>query len=115
MDYIDILISNCQIAKSLKPKSILTFRLDDIHNQNLHDIKHAIYIIEELDADAERTFNALKEYKEKKERACPKLNTASNVLYVGSSTTGLKSRLIQHYGDGYKGTLLCTADIGIQS
>ncbi|AEG31332.1 hypothetical protein [Thiomicrospira cyclica] len=62
MDYIDILISNCQIAKSLKPKSILTFRLDDIHNQNLHDIKHAIYIIEKLDADAERTFNALKEY-----------------------------------------------------
>src|SRR5471030_3340809 len=38
------------------------------------------------------------------ERACAKLNAPSNVMYVGSSTTGIKKRIEQHVGQGHKAT-----------
>jgi Uri superfamily endonuclease len=34
--------------------------------------------------------------------ACAKLNHPSSILYVGSSTTGVMSRIKQHKGDGHK-------------
>ena len=40
----------------------------------------------------------------KKERACARLNAPSAVLYVGSSTTGVRKRIEQHLGRGNKGT-----------
>ncbi len=70
----------------------------------MDNIPIAIYIIEEIAGNIEETFSKLKEYKNKKERNCPKLNNASSTLYVGSSTTGLKKRIKEHIGDGSKST-----------
>lgn len=100
MIYIDKLMENCQRAKSAKP--ISEFVLND--DSELNGIRKAIYIIEEIGGDSTRTFNALKEYKQVTKRACPKLNSPSKVLYVGSSTTGLETRIKQHRGHGPKGT-----------
>ena len=86
MTYIDTLIENCKKAKAAKP--VNEFVLSEI--SDLDNIKKAIYIIEEVDGDNERTFIALSNYKKTKERACPKLNAPSPVMYVGSSTTGIK-------------------------
>jgi hypothetical protein len=100
MIYIDKLIDNCIKAKEAKPSN--EFVVDE--NSNLEKIKQAIYIIEEIDGDIEKTFIDFSRYKEKKERKCSKLNSTSKTMYVGSSTTGLKKRIEQHYGDGHKST-----------
>jgi Uri superfamily endonuclease len=99
-EYIDTLIKNCELAKNIKPNREFEFNnLSDLDN-----IPIAIYIIEEIAGNIEETFSKLKEYKNKKERNCPKLNNASSTLYVGSSTTGLKKRIKEHIGDGSKST-----------
>jgi Uri superfamily endonuclease len=67
---------------------------------DIADIEQAIYIIEEIDGDTNKTFIEFSQYKKKKERACSKLNAPSQVMYVGSSTTGLKKRISQHLGNG---------------
>lgn len=96
MTYIDTLISNCQKAKAAKPtKEFLVTNVDE-----LQGIKQAIYIIEEIGGDKSQTFKAMKAYKDRKERSCPKLNEPSQVLYVGSTTTGLHKRIEQHRGNG---------------
>lgn len=105
MTYIDKLIDNCQRAKAARPVS--EFEFSD--SSQLNGIKRAIYIIEEIGGDSAKTFNALKEFKSKqrkedKGRACPRLNAPSKVMYVGSSTTGLKTRIKQHRGQGTEGT-----------
>lgn len=100
MTYIDTLIENCKKAKAAKP--VNEFVLSEI--SDLDNIKKAIYIIEEIDGDNEKTFIALSNYKKTKERACPKLNAPSPVMYVGSSTTGIRKRIEQHLGDGPTGT-----------
>lgn len=100
MTYIDRLLENCQRAKAAKPKR--EFVLSD--PSQLNGIKKAIYIIEEVGGDDERTFNALKKYKKDAKAACPRLNSPSQVLYVGSSTTGLKTRIMQHKGHGSERT-----------
>jgi len=99
-EYIDTLIKNCKLAKKIKPNREFEFKsLSDLEN-----ISIAIYIIEEINGIPEETFFKLKEYKNTKERKCPKLNYASSILYVGSSTTGLKKRIKEHIGDGSKST-----------
>ncbi|WP_019027531.1 hypothetical protein [Colwellia piezophila] len=100
MSYIDNLIANCEEAKVAKP--MREFVLDEL--SQLDKIKTAIYIIEQVSGDISETFNLLSKYKATKERACPALNSPSKVMYVGSSTTGVKSRIKQHIGDGHKGT-----------
>lgn len=97
MSYIDTLIENCQRAKAARPvRELVVDRLED-----LDGIGKGVYVFEEVGGDPERTFQAMSDYKAGKEsRACPKLNHPSRVLYVGSSTTGLKSRIKQHIGDG---------------
>lgn len=70
----------------------------------LDNIKNAIYIIEEIGGDTSQTFDDFKAYKDTKKRACCKLNEPSQVMYVGSSTTGIKNRIKQHLGDGYAKT-----------
>lgn len=71
----------------------------------LDGIKSAIYVIEEVDGDMDKTFSEFVDYKkaqksqETESRACPKENHPSPVLYVGSSTTGVKNRINQHLGD----------------
>ena len=102
MSYIDTLIKNCNTAKAASPSSLLEVKVDDL--TVLDGVQKAIYIIEEIDGEPEKTFLAFSRYKEKKERACAKLNAPSKVLYVGSSTTGVRKRIEQHMGQGNKGT-----------
>ncbi|MCF4009594.1 hypothetical protein [Rheinheimera sp. UJ63] len=100
MRYIETLIDNCEKAKAAVPvKEFVVSEMSELDN-----IGTAIYIIEEIDGDPEKTFMSLSNYKKTKERACPKLNAASPVMYVGSSTTGVRKRIEQHLGDGPAGT-----------
>ena len=100
MGYIDRLIENCKIAKESSPT--VEFEFSDL--SGLDNIKQAIYVIEEIDGDIEETFHRFSRYKEKKERKCAKLNAPSQVMYVGSSTTGVRKRIEQHLGEGHVGT-----------
>ena len=100
MSYIDKLIANCEEAKVSKPTR--EFVLDEL--SQLDGIKTAIYIIEQVSGDISDAFDSLSKYKSSKERACPALNSPSKIMYVGSSTTGVKSRIKQHLGEGNKGT-----------
>jgi len=100
MSYIDKLIENCNIAKAATPSK--EFMLGEL--SDLDGMKQAIYIIEEIGGDIENTFLQFSRFKEKKERKCAKLNAPSKVMYVGSSTTGVKKRIEQHLGDGHEGT-----------
>ena len=99
-EYIDKLIKNCELAK--QSKMIQEFEYTNL--SALDNISTAIYIIEEINGDKEKTFSDLKIYKNTKQRKCPKLNSASQVLYVGSSTSGLKKRINEHIGNGSKNT-----------
>ena len=100
MAYLDDLIEDCRAAKKAKP--LKQFIMGELHE--LKDIKSAIYIIRERNADTSSTFHAFQKFKKKKERACAKLNHPSSTLYVGSSTTGLMRRIKQHLGNGPKST-----------
>ena len=100
MSYIETLIENCNKAKAAKPER--DFVLGEI--SELDGIDKAIYIIEEIEGNSENTFIELSKYKKLKQRACPKLNAPSPVLYVGSSTTGVRKRIEQHLGEGAKDT-----------
>ena len=100
MSYIDRLIENCQLAKKASPIREFVMK----NNSDLDGIDKAIYIIEQIDGDPEKTFKDFSLYRQRKERSCAKLNSPSKVMYVGSSTTGLKNRIYQHIGDGPKGT-----------
>ena len=100
MSYIDRLIENCLLAKEASP--VREFVMRNI--SDLDGINKAIYIIEQINGDPEKTFKDFSLYRQRKERACAKLNSPSKVMYVGSSTTGLKNRIYQHIGDGPKGT-----------
>jgi len=71
---------------------------------DLDGFQTAVYVIEESGGNPEDTFSAFSRYKAKKERACAKLNAPCQVMYVGSSTTGVKKRIEQHLGRGNKGT-----------
>lgn len=99
-EYIHSLVADCKQALAATPtKDFVMLSLDDTIG-----ISSAIYVIEELDSDPRKTFDAFLEFKNKKLRKCPKPNQPSSVLYVGSSTTNLKRRLKQHQGDGPKDT-----------
>ena len=100
MSYIDTLIENCKSAKAALPSRVI--EMEDL--SALDGVKKAIYIIEEAEGNPEETFLAFSRYKESKKRACAKLNKPSKVMYVGSSTTGVKKRIEQHMGQGNKGT-----------
>ena len=110
--YIDKLIQNCGLAKVAKSSKKFILNQEFILDQEfilgnlsqLDGISTAIYIIEEINGNKEATFDNFKKYKDQKERKCAKLNSPSSVLYVGSSTTGVKKRIKQHLGEGYKGT-----------
>lgn len=100
MPYIDELIENCKRAKAAKPVHNFVFQ----NIAQLDGIEKGIYIIKEVDGDNKRTFVELSNYKKAKQRACPKLNAPSPVMYVGSFTTGIKKRIEQHIGNGPKNT-----------
>ena len=100
MNYIDNLIRCCEEAKIARPRR--EFEMSDL--DDLNGINTAIYVIEDLAGFPEDTFAAMSSYKTKKLRACPKLNSPSKTMYVGSSTTGVKKRVSQHLGKGPKST-----------
>lgn len=100
LGYIDSMIRNCHLAKSAKP--VREFVLTDLCE--LDDISSAIYIIEEVNSNnTEQTFQDFSDFRDRTERACARLNAPSNIMYVGSSTTGVKNRIKEHRGDGYPG------------
>jgi len=101
MSYIDKLIKDCEAAKTAQTSRVID-GVSDL--SELNGIEKAIYIIEEIDGNPEKTFSSFSRYKEKKERKCAKLNAPSEVMYVGSSTTGVKKRIEQHMGQGHKDT-----------
>jgi hypothetical protein len=100
--YLESLIKDAEVAlKTLPLKEEVVISLQDIENITC---SCGIYIIEELSGDKQKTYNAFAEHKRKEYVAMPKLNFPSNILYVGSSRRNLKSRLLQHAGQCYKGT-----------
>jgi hypothetical protein len=118
VSYLDELIANCEAAKKAVCIKDFIFKEDS----DLDGIETAIYIIKELNGNSKKTFDEFKKFKkdqsEKKKRnkkkkndeekevvlACPKLNSESEILYVGSSTTDLKKRLYQHTIESHKDT-----------
>lgn len=100
MEYIDRLMQHCELARAAVPvREFVAATPGD-----LDGIVQGIYIIRELGGDAEATFAAFSDFKRTKARACARLNAPSPVLYVGSSTTGLKKRIADHMGDGCAST-----------
>lgn len=105
MRYIDKLIKNCEIAKISSPVKEFNYNSEI----DLHGVKHAIYIIEEIEGDTKKTFSDFSQFKDlekrkEKGRKCARINSPSKIMYVGSSTTGIKKRIKQHMGDGHPGT-----------
>ncbi len=100
MTYIERLIKFCETAKNTVP--IREIELNAI--SDLDNFGKSIYVIEQIDSDIEKTFIEFSRYKAKKERACAKLNSPSKIMYVGSSTTGVKKRIEQHLGHGNENT-----------
>lgn len=100
MQYIKQLVADCHLALEAKP--INEFVLNEL--SELDDIMTGIYVIEEIGGNPENTFLAFSNFKSTKTRKCARLNKPSQILYVGSSTTGMKKRIKQHYGYGYAGT-----------
>ena len=100
MGYLDTLIQQCHIAKTALPVQEYIFStLDD-----LPKISKAIYIIEQVEGDINQTFNHFRAFKQQGTHACAKLNAPCKVMYVGSSTSGIRNRLKQHLGLGHKAT-----------
>ena len=100
MSHIDRLIEHCKKAKNSKP--VREFIMENL--SELDNIDKAIYIIKQVDGDPQKTFKKLSAFKKTKTRSCPALNSPSQVMYVGSSTTGVGKRIKQHIGDGAAGT-----------
>jgi len=100
MIYIDNLIKNCLNAKLATPVQ----EIEVTNVSQLDGILKAVYVFEQVVGDPRETYQALASYKATKDRACPRLNKPSMVMYVGSSSTGVKSRIEQHIGKGHKST-----------
>lgn len=97
------------IEKALKAEPKKIFEMKNL--SDLDHVGHAIYVIEEIEGNPKTTYEAFSEYKsgqnmkpKAERRACAALNAPSQILYVGSSTTGIKNRIKGHLGDGPKGT-----------
>jgi hypothetical protein len=70
----------------------------------VHAFKESLYVIR-CNEDSAELKNAFTRFKEISERACSKVNAnVSNVLYVGSSSTSLRKRLLEHFGFGHEKT-----------
>ena len=107
MRYLEKLIEQCRVALMAKPKRIFEWS----EKSDIKDVGAAVYVIEEIGGDPETTFTNFREYREEQSkkneserRACAALNEPSKVLYVGSSTTGIRNRIQGHLGNGPKGT-----------
>jgi hypothetical protein len=110
MGYIEQLITNCGSAQGAEPTDVIHYRdltrdMDSELDEVLSDIKkrkivNAIYIIREVGGNKNTTFEYMKSFKAKKERKLPRVNKASDIMYVGSSIKPLYTRIRQHLGRG---------------
>lgn len=98
--FIDDVIATCEAAKVTLPIR----ELDGSNLTALGKVRQAIYVIEQVQGDPKDTFGDYKQYKATKARACAKLNAPSPIMYVGSSTTGVRKRIEQHLGIGHHNT-----------
>lgn len=96
MIYLEQLIDRANIALKAEPEFEFKFSSLD----KLNHVESSIYIIREIGGSPEETFSAMSKFKKSNERSCPRLNSASPVMYVGSSTTNLRYRIRQHLGHG---------------
>lgn len=94
--YIDGLIDDCRKAKEAVPTQAVQ-SLDD--TEVFKGLKNAIYVFEEIGGDAGQTFERFCGFKDQRTRQCPRANSPSQILYVGSSVGKLESRLKQHVGN----------------
>lgn len=102
-EYFDKQITLINQARSEDPKTKYQIA-DESDLEMVSHLKTGIYIIYDRSGDPSKTFKDFQSYKEKKERACPKANQPNEVMYVGSTTTGMMKRLKQHLGYGPKQT-----------
>ncbi|EHU1441371.1 hypothetical protein A1Z85_RS11235 [Acinetobacter baumannii] len=100
-NYLDQLIANCEEAKKAFPiREITLENIADI--DKIKDFKSAIYIIREIGGCPLKTFNDFTSFKEEeglkgeKGMRCAQPNGPSEILYIGSSTTGVRRRLREH-------------------
>ncbi len=93
--YIDRLIDDCKAAKL----ATHTQTIEGNDATAFKGIISAVYVIKEIDGDINKTLVHFRKFKANKTRACPKVNKASQILYVGSSVNSLEARLNQHIGD----------------
>ncbi|GLQ17669.1 hypothetical protein [Maritalea porphyrae] len=116
MGYIDELISDCNRAAAAEPKDQMDFewQVGDEVKTALEDIQifkqrtkptndstgGYVYVIRELGGNPITTFEAAKEYKSERLRNCPRMNSPSPVMYVGSSATDIRKRAREHLGYG---------------
>jgi len=112
--YLNALTRNIKAAQEARASQSITFSVNPCDSEEVvkrctavDGLKNAIYVIsrepETSDADAIKA--QLVAFKKQSARKCPKINTnISEVLYVGSSTTGVNKRLKQHLGYGHEQT-----------
>ena len=104
--YLTKLIEDSKIAiKETPSKEKIIFYDGDVSClDNVKDFNKGVYIIEEVNGNPSKTFKDFEDHKSKGLVAMPKANSPNNVMYVGSSQTNLKNRILQHLGYGYRKT-----------
>ena len=109
--YFELLKRNCFEAEKAKPtRDLLKFTRKEYLSSENEFIESgkakAIYIISSQNVDLHATSKHLCCLRQKKKFKYPKINQVqnSNVLYVGSSSTNLRSRLKQHLDQGPRST-----------
>jgi Uri superfamily endonuclease len=110
MSYIDNLINYCHQAKAAKDHPSETIVLHKGDSLDLIQFESGIYIFELVGGEIQKVYDDFVRFKNQNKdlseikRSCPKVNKPSKVLYVGSSTTGLRKRIEQHQGKGPRKT-----------
>ena len=101
LNYIEHLLESCRAAQTAVPlRTFVTTTLEHFTNND-----RGVYVFEQIGGDPDSTVLAFEQFKAKRERACPRINkSGSSVLYVGSSSKNLLTRLRQHQGDGPSAT-----------
>lgn len=93
--YINRMMEDCKQARTILHKREVV----DTVASAFDGVRNAVYVIEEIDGDAEQTYANFLSFKQERSRKCPKPNSPNKILYVGSSRANLKTRLRQHIGD----------------
>ena len=105
-----MLISECEKAREIVLSNAFedTFDLNlrvpdcsDIDLNKLRGVKNAIYVIEQIDGKHKECFTTFENHRKQhsKDYNFAQINdNPCKVLYVGSSKTGLKSRIKEHLG-----------------